>query len=99
MRTELFDFHLPREAVAVRPPVQRDGGRVLVVERDGTQDSSVRDWPHLVPAGSLVVLNDTRVFKARLLGRRRESGGRVELTRSVAGARARQQAVEDRVPP
>ena len=79
MRTELFDFHLPREAVAVRPPVQRDGGRMLVVEREGTQDSSVRDWPHLVPAGSLVVLNDTRVFKARLLGRRRESGGRVEL--------------------
>jgi S-adenosylmethionine:tRNA ribosyltransferase-isomerase len=52
---------------------------MLVVDGDGTLDSTISVWPSLLTEGALVVVNDTRVFKARLLGKRRPTGGRVEL--------------------
>jgi S-adenosylmethionine:tRNA ribosyltransferase-isomerase len=52
---------------------------MLVIDRAAFVDSTIREWPDQVPSGALVVLNDTRVFKARLLGNRCPSGGRVEL--------------------
>ena len=79
MRTDLFDYQLPRCSIAAHPPARRDGGRMLVVHRQGIEHRLVCEWPELLEPGSLVVLNDTRVIKARLLGRRAATGGRVEL--------------------
>ncbi len=79
MKTAFFDYHLPDAAIAARPCGDRDASRLLVVERSSARDAMFRDWASLVPEGALVVLNDTRVIKARLLGVRRGTGGRVEL--------------------
>jgi S-adenosylmethionine:tRNA ribosyltransferase-isomerase len=79
VRTELLDYHLPESAIARHPPADRDGGRMLVVDGVGCSDDWVRHFADRVPEGALLVLNDTRVHKARLCCRRRGSGGRVEL--------------------
>jgi S-adenosylmethionine:tRNA ribosyltransferase-isomerase len=79
VKTALFDYHLPQELIAQRPPAERDGGRLLVLSARDTEHATVRQLPDLLPAGALVVLNDSRVIKARLLGTRRPSGGRAEL--------------------
>jgi S-adenosylmethionine:tRNA ribosyltransferase-isomerase len=79
LKTELFDYALPEERIAVRPLDERAGARLLVLEKTGVEHRLVRDWPELVPEGSLVVFNDTRVRHARVLGARQGSGGRVEL--------------------
>lgn len=82
MRIDLFDFQLPPELIAARPPETRDGGRLLVLDPRGSPpvlaDRRVTDLPDLLPPGALVVLNDTRVLPARLFGTK-VSGGRVEL--------------------
>lgn len=78
MRTALLDYELPEELIAVRPPAERDSGRLLVVEGERLLHQTLADLPELVPAGALLVLNDTRVFRARLLGTR-PGGGRAEL--------------------
>lgn len=85
MKTSLFDYELPDASIARQPPPARDGARLLVLGRDGVKHRMFHEWPELVPEGALVVLNDTRVIKARLLGTRRVGGGRVEmlLTRRV----------------
>jgi S-adenosylmethionine:tRNA ribosyltransferase-isomerase len=79
VRTDLFDYELPRAFIATHPPAERDGGRMLVVDRQGVEHGAVRGWPERLAPGSLVVLNDSRVIKARLLGRRIGTGGRVEI--------------------
>jgi S-adenosylmethionine:tRNA ribosyltransferase-isomerase len=79
LRTSELDYPLPKALIARRPLPDRDGGRLMVLERTACHDYEMLDWPDLLPAGSLVVLNDTRVIKARLVGRRPETGGRVEL--------------------
>lgn len=79
MRRELFTYALPPELIAARPPAERDGARLLVVGRDALQHRTVRELPALLPEGALLVLNDTKVVPARLFGKKRGSGGRVEL--------------------
>ncbi len=79
MRTEIFDYPLSPEAIAIHPLPCRDGARLLTLNPQGTEDGLVRDWPERVRPGSVVILNDTRVRRARLLGTRRPTGGRVEL--------------------
>ncbi|MCC6213868.1 MAG: tRNA preQ1(34) S-adenosylmethionine ribosyltransferase-isomerase QueA [Polyangiaceae bacterium] len=97
MRTALLDYDLPDDLIARRPPAERDGGRMLVVRRGGLEHRRVREWVELVPPGALVVLNDTRVLPARLLGRRAGGGGRVELLLlerlGAAGERERWRAI------
>ena len=70
MRTELFDFDLPRERIALRPINPRDAARLLVI-RPGPpfEDRHVRELPHLLRPGDRLVLNDTKVIPARLNGR------------------------------
>src|SRR5258708_38058280 len=83
MRTELFDFELPPERIALRPAVPRDAARLLVVRPDGAlEDRGVRDLPNLVNPGDALVVNDTRVIPARLTGRRigRDTGPKIEAT-------------------
>lgn len=79
MRTELLDYDLPEELVAKRPLAERDASRLLMLDRGQVSHRLIADWPELVPAGALVVLNDTRVRRARIYGTRRQSGGKVEL--------------------
>jgi S-adenosylmethionine:tRNA ribosyltransferase-isomerase len=79
VKTELFDYELPAERIAQRPAAERDDARLLVLARDSIAHACVADFAELVPAGALVVVNDTRVRKARLFGKRMPSGGRVEL--------------------
>ena len=74
-----FDFDLPDELIAQFPPALRGGSRLLHVEASGTRhDRRFCDLPALLRPDDLLVMNDTRVIKARLFGHK-ESGGRVEL--------------------
>ncbi|HUN93754.1 MAG TPA: tRNA preQ1(34) S-adenosylmethionine ribosyltransferase-isomerase QueA [Burkholderiaceae bacterium] len=72
-----FDFPLPAELIAQRPLPDRAASRLLVVHRDRLEDLVFADLERLLEPGDLLVINDTRVIKARLRGRR-DSGGRVE---------------------
>lgn len=78
-----WEFELPDTLIAKTPPLERDGGRLLVVG-DTLQDRQIRDLPALFRAGDLLVLNDVRVRKARLRAKRR-SGGAVEVLVLRAG--------------
>ena len=78
MRTELFDFDLPPELIAQHPLARRDAARLLVVGEPALGDRHVADLPGLLAPGDLLVLNDTRVIPARLVGRR--GAARVEIT-------------------
>ena len=88
MRLSDFDYELPADLIAQEPTPERAGSRLLVVDRQSGHLShcSFLDVLHLLPADCLLVLNDTRVFPARLRGRK-ESGGSVEvlLLRRLAG--------------
>jgi S-adenosylmethionine:tRNA ribosyltransferase-isomerase len=71
MRTQLFDFELPEDRIALRPASPRDAARLLVVRPGaGFQDSIVRDLPELLRPGDALVVNDTKVVAASLKGRR-----------------------------
>jgi S-adenosylmethionine:tRNA ribosyltransferase-isomerase len=78
MRVDSLDYSLPEEAIAQEPARDRDGARLLVVGAAGVEHRRIPDWVGLVPAGSLVVLNDTRVRRSRLQ-LRKSTGGKVEL--------------------
>ena len=80
MNLSEFDYELPEDRIAQRPAEPRDSARLLVhhVQADATEHRVIRDLPELLRGGDLLVVNDTRVRPARLLGRRR-SGGAVEL--------------------
>lgn len=71
-----FDYPLDREAIAQTPAEPRDSARLLEVSR--LRDHRFADLPDLLAPGDLVVVNDTRVRAARLLGRRLPGGGAVE---------------------
>src|SRR5574340_1026288 len=79
MRVADFDFDLPDELIAQFPPAVRGGSRLLHV---GTAGSLCDGWfselPALLRPNDLLVMNDTRVIKARLFGTK-DSGGKVEL--------------------
>jgi S-adenosylmethionine:tRNA ribosyltransferase-isomerase len=77
----LFDYHLPPERIAQEPPTDRESARLLVLDRASgaiVAHSGVRALPDFLRRGDLLVVNDTKVFPARLLGRRDPSGGAVE---------------------
>jgi len=75
-----FDFDLPHELIAQEPTVDRSGARLLVLPRTTGPfvHSTVKALPSLLQPGDLLVVNNTRVFPARLLGHRVPSGGAVE---------------------
>ena len=77
MRTDLFDFELPDQAIALYPAKPRDAARLLVVhpvkggcalDDADLNDKTVRDLPSLLEPGDALVFNDTRVIPAALSG-------------------------------
>jgi S-adenosylmethionine:tRNA ribosyltransferase-isomerase len=80
MRVSDFDFDLPPELIAQTPTDDRESARLLLVDREGHEfgDRRVADLPDLLGPRDLLVINDTRVFPARLLGHRVPTGGAVE---------------------
>lgn len=79
MRVSEFDFDLP-EAQIAQTPAPRGGSRLLVVDRasNSWHEARFADLPAALRSGDVLVANDTRVFPARLMGRREPSGGSVE---------------------
>jgi S-adenosylmethionine:tRNA ribosyltransferase-isomerase len=71
MRVDTFDFDLPEDLIALRPASPRDSARMLVVHGDGRlEHARVYDLPDYLRSGDALVLNDTKVFPARLHGKR-----------------------------
>lgn len=77
MDVQAFRYDLPEEAIAQRPVEPRDAARLL--DARDLSDHQFRDLPSLLEPGDLVVVNDTRVRRARLHGRRVGTDGNVEL--------------------
>ena len=76
----LYDYLLPEELIAKEPLAERDASRLLVLGRDTgeIQHRGIRNLPELLRAGDCLVLNDTRVLPARLMGQRASTGGKWE---------------------
>src|ERR1700682_4639542 len=100
MQLSEFDYELPEELIAQEPLERRDASRMLILDRN-TQtlgDSKFEFLPECVRPGDVIVVNNTRVFPARLIGRRDPSGGAVEcllirrLEASEGGSVARHDA-------
>lgn len=81
MRTADFDFHLPPELIAQNPAAERDQSRLLVLSRtNGTVEHRVfSDLIQFLKAGDVIVLNNSRVFPARLRGANLKTGGNFEI--------------------
>lgn len=78
MKRSDFTYHLPPELIASHPVTPRSASRLLHVAADGLHDLAIRDLPSLLRAGDLIVFNDTKVIKARLIGAK-PTGGRAEV--------------------
>ena len=80
MRVSAFDYELPEELIAQEPLEQRDASRMLILNRrkSAWEDSNFVHFPEQLRQGDVVVVNNTRVFPARLVGHREPTGGRVE---------------------
>lgn len=80
MRISDFDFNLPKELIATHPANPRDHSRLLVLDReDGNiEDKKFYNILDYLEAGDVLVLNNSKVIPARLIGKK-ESGGRVEV--------------------
>jgi S-adenosylmethionine:tRNA ribosyltransferase-isomerase len=97
MRTDLFDFVLPEDRIALRPAAPRESARLLVVHPGAApqfDDRTIRDLPQLLRPGDAVVVNDTKVIPAFLRGRRIGRGDRepaisANLIKRLDGARWR----------
>jgi S-adenosylmethionine:tRNA ribosyltransferase-isomerase len=76
-----FDYQLPEDLIAQHPLPERDASRMLVLNRKTASwhDSTFKSFTDELQSNDIVVVNNTRVIPARLLGRRKESGGRVEI--------------------
>ncbi len=83
MRTDLFDFELPPENIALRPASPRDSARLLVVQGGGgLRDAVISDLPKWLEPGDALVVNETKVISAQLRARRigRETEPKIEAT-------------------
>jgi len=78
MRTDEFTFDLPQRLIAQRPPQLRGASRLLHLNEGGCEHRLFAELPNLLREHDLLVLNDTRVIKARLFGNK-ESGGNIEV--------------------
>ncbi|MDR2163466.1 MAG: tRNA preQ1(34) S-adenosylmethionine ribosyltransferase-isomerase QueA [Clostridiales Family XIII bacterium] len=81
MKVSLFDYELPKSLVAKRPPPVRGDSRLLVLHRESgiVEHRLFPDIASYLNPGDVLVLNDTKVIKARLIGKKEGTGARVEL--------------------
>jgi len=81
VRTDDFDYDLPTGLIAQHPAEPRDSCRLLVLERASgmVEHCTFRDLPKYLRPGDVLVVNETRVLPARLLGAKDETGGAVEM--------------------
>lgn len=80
MNLDDFDYRLPPESIAQHPAAVRSASRLLLLPAQGPwQDSCFASIATQLAPGDLLVLNDTRVLRARLFGTKTDSGGKVEL--------------------
>lgn len=81
MKLSDFDYPIPKDLIAQRPLEKRDTSRLLIAERKTGQlsDKKFSDLTELIAAGDLLVINDTRVFPARMLGNKKGTGGKVDV--------------------
>jgi S-adenosylmethionine:tRNA ribosyltransferase-isomerase len=86
VKLEDFDFDLPEDLIATRPARPRRASRLLAVQGDSFGDLQFSDLPSLLRAGDRLILNNTKVIPARLLGRRKRQSAqglveaRIEIT-------------------
>jgi S-adenosylmethionine:tRNA ribosyltransferase-isomerase len=75
---EVYDYILPRELIAQHPLPTRSDARLMVIDREkqSIEHRYIRDLPEFLGAGDILVLNDTKVIPARLVGYRQSTGGR-----------------------
>lgn len=78
MRTDEFTFELPQHLIAQHPPKQRGASRLLHLKKEGCEHRMFAELPGLLREHDLLILNNTRVIKARLFGQK-ESGGNIEV--------------------
>ncbi len=81
MLTRDFEYELPPELIAQEPPEVRSAARMMVLRRTafGVEHRGIRDLPCCLASGDLLVLNDTKVFPARVFGRWEDTPGRCEV--------------------
>lgn len=81
MKISEFDYELPKQLIAQEPLTQRDASRMLIVDRKRKASTDTHFWslPDHIRENDVLVINNTRVFPARLVGQREPSGGRVEV--------------------
>lgn len=81
MQLSEFNYDLPEELIAQQPLERRDASRMLIVNRDklSLDESRFETFAEYIRPGDVIVVNNTRVFPARLIGQRDPSGGRVEV--------------------
>ena len=96
-----FDYDLPKELIALEPAHNRDASRLLVVSRSGDEfvDKTFSEIESYLQAGDLLILNDTKVFPARLLASK-QGGGRIEILaeRILPGGLVKVQLKSNRTP-
>ena len=89
MKITDFDYELPAELIAQLPLEERDASRMLVLDRkeEPWTDSSFKEFTRFLRPGDVVVVNNSRVIPARLIGQREGTGGQVEifLVREIEG--------------
>ena len=81
MKLTDFDYELPEDRIAQEPLQDRDASKLMVIDRytREIQHSTFSNIGEYLPEQSLLVLNDTKVIPARLLGKKRQTGGKIEL--------------------
>ncbi len=89
MKVDLFDFDLPAELIAQHPVEPRDAARMLDLTSGSPVDRIVSALPDLLRPDDVMVVNDTKVIPARLIGRRGQAKVEVTLHRRVDGSRWR----------
>jgi S-adenosylmethionine:tRNA ribosyltransferase-isomerase len=81
MKLDDFDYHLPGELIAQYPPLRRDSSRLLILykEKGEIEHRSFREITEFLQERDVLVLNNTRVIPARLIGRKKNTGGKAEI--------------------
>jgi len=81
MKLSQFRFHLPQELIASQPPASRDDSRLMIVDRKtrSIEEKSFREILNYFGDGDLFILNNTKVFPARLYGEKEKTGAKIEV--------------------